>query len=490
MMLEELDKVNVKNHRRSLGVHLTSKGIFKEYILPEIKEKLFNYLWVDLYAGEGNLILPILDEIPIKERLNFFEDHIYLFDVQPEMVVRCISNAVSYGIPIDIAKKNIAIRDNLESFPLFLKNKKFPVFHITNPPYLYLGYIRKHEETKIHLKHFIGINEGYQDLYQIAMINDLRNNVENIIYIIPTNFIFGAAVSNKFRKDFLKYFNILKMYIFETKIFEFTGTNICISFFRKKKLPKTEEQEFNGIKFKNKNKKLERWYHLIPKYKYRGGSEFDKFVQEKLASKPLKVIYYVQKHEMEKNLGDLPIEVIDTSNYISSNYLRIELKVNNAYHRRITSNILYVRTVDTGSYKGRAGLSIIRDDFDVDGVYVSGNTYRTSPIHIILEPEISKDDQILLKDYFNFVLEFFRKKLDSEFLTTYKYSKAEYTRKYLGLTQVRKIIETFPILSLNNDQKELIKKIIKDKNHDALLNFLTNKEVNITLKPRDITSWL
>jgi hypothetical protein len=97
--------------------------------------------------------------------------------------------------------------------------------------------------------------------------------------------------------------------------------------------------------------------------------------------------------------------------------------------------------VDTGSYEGRAGLSLIKEDFDADGIYVSGNTYRTSLIQIFLEPEILKSDQIILKEYFNFILEHFRKELDSEFLTTYKYSNAEYTRKYLGLTQVRNIIE-------------------------------------------------
>ncbi|MFW9874287.1 MAG: N-6 DNA methylase [Candidatus Thorarchaeota archaeon] len=488
-MLEEFERNADKNHRRSLGVHLTSKEIFKKYILPEIQGKLDKYLWVDLYAGEGNLILPILDEIPAHERINFFENHIFLFDVQPEMVKKCRSNTISYGIPLEIAKNNIVVRDNLNSFPIFLKNKNFPIFHITNPPYLYLGYIRKHEETKIHLKHFEGKNEGYQDLYQIAMINDLRNNVENLIYIIPTNFIFGAAVSNKFRKDFLKYYNIIKMYIFETKIFEFTGTNICISFFNKKKMPKTEEQEFKGIKFKNKNKKLVRSYHLIPKYKYRGGSEFNKFVQENFAPNPLKVIYYLQKDEIQKNFGEFHITVIDTSNYISNDYQRINLKVNKTYYKRITSNILYLRTVDTGSYEGRAGLGIIKDDFDVDGIYVSGNTYRTSPIHIILEPEISKDDQILLKDYFNFILEFFRKKLDSEFLTTYKYSNAEYTRKYLGLTQVRNIIATFPILSFNNEKKEKIKKMVIDKDFDAIFTLLNNRKVKRTLKLNDITSW-
>lgn len=52
--------------------------------------------------------------------------------------------------------------------------------------------------------YFSGPNNGYQDLYQIALINDLRNNIFNMIYIIPTNFLFGFSVSNKIRMDFLK----------------------------------------------------------------------------------------------------------------------------------------------------------------------------------------------------------------------------------------------------------------------------------------------
>ena len=55
--------------RRSLGVHLTSTEIFHKYIFPEIKEKLWEYTWIDLYAGEGNLILPILSQITLEERI-------------------------------------------------------------------------------------------------------------------------------------------------------------------------------------------------------------------------------------------------------------------------------------------------------------------------------------------------------------------------------------------------------------------------------------
>ena len=50
--------------RRTFGEHLTSKDIFLKYIFPEIKDYLNEYIWVDFFAGEGNLVLPILNHIP------------------------------------------------------------------------------------------------------------------------------------------------------------------------------------------------------------------------------------------------------------------------------------------------------------------------------------------------------------------------------------------------------------------------------------------
>ena len=474
-----------KVNRRSLGVHITSIDIFQDYIFPEIKDKLKDYVWVDLFAGEGNLILPILKTISPEKRIDFFEDHIYLFDIQPEMVQKCIKNAEVYDIPQEIAKKNIKQRDNLASFPTFLKKKNYPIFHITNPPYLYLGYIRKHDETTIHLKYFEKENDGYQDLYQIAMMNDLKNGIENLIYIIPSNFLFGAAVSNKFRIDFLKYYNILKMFVFETKIFEYTGTNICIGFFKRKHRVKSEPIEFVGIKIRKKGNSLSIKYNLTPEFKYRAGAEFDDFVAQYRSINPLNVKYYLLKEEVEKNKGFKKINVIDASNYISNEYLKIELQINEALREKITSNILYVKTVDTGSNEGRVGLYEIKKDLKVEGIYVSKNTYRTSPIHLFLEPNITIEDQFLLKLYFNFLLEHFRTKLDSEFLTTYKYSNAEYTRKYLGLTQVRKLIQTFPIFNLDKELKEYLKNLIIKEDVEKILEILRkySKTIAFTRKP-------
>ena len=455
--------------RRKFGLHFTSIEMFYKYIFPEIKDFLENYLWVDLYAGEGNLILPILNEIPENQRESFFHKHIYLFDVQKDVVLNCIKNAGKYGIPKEIAEQNIKTRDNLENFPRILKQQKYPIFHITNPPYLYLGYIRKHDETQKYLGYFEGINEGYQDLYQIAMINDLRNDIENLIYVIPTNFLYGASVSNKFRLDFLRHYKINKMTIFETSMFKFTGTNICIGFFKRKSISKDEPQSFEGLKFKNKNKFVKREYYLKPKYKYRAGSLFEEFIENNRIQKPLKVSYYLQKEEVLNNPGPFEIKVIDANRYENNQYKNLIINVSEKLKKKLVNNILYVRTVDTGSVDGRVGLGIVKEHFGVDGIYVSGNTYRTHPIQIFLDPELTYKDQILLRNYFNTILEHFREKLDSEFLTTYKYSKADYTRKYLGLTQVRGLIETFPYE-------------LKEKNKETLISSIKNNEIERIFK--------
>ena len=126
----------------------------------------------------------------------------------------------------------------------------------------------------------------------------------------------------------------------------------------------------------------------------------------------------------------------------------------------------------TGTITGRVGLGLIEEDFNVKGIYVSSNTYRTHPIQVFLEPELSIEDLGLLLKYFNFFLEAFREKLDSEFLTTYKYSNAEYTRKYLGLTQARGIIETFPHSRLDEKDKNQLDSSINKRNFNDVLSLL------------------
>jgi len=178
------------------------------------------------------------------------------------------------------------------------------------------------------------------------------------------------------------------------------------------------------------------------------------------------------KEDISQNKGNFEIEVIDANQYKNNQYVKLNIKVNEKLKRIIESNFLYVRTVDTGSYNGRVGLGEINEDFDVSAIYVSHKTYRTHPIQIFLEPIISTEEQFLLRDYFNFILEQFRLKLDSEFLTTYKYSQAEYTRKYLGLNQTRKLIETFPYGKLTSEKNQELKSLITSKDFERILDFL------------------
>ena len=103
----------LKNKRRTYGEHLTSISIFKKFILPEIEEEIYKYRWVDLFCGEGNLILPILELVPKNNRVEFFKKHIFLFDIQKELVEKSILNAIEYGIPKEIAQRNIIQRDSM-----------------------------------------------------------------------------------------------------------------------------------------------------------------------------------------------------------------------------------------------------------------------------------------------------------------------------------------------------------------------------------------
>lgn len=470
-MMEEL---NTK--RRIYGEHITPIQIFEEFILPEIKDYIHKYIWVDLFAGEGNLILPILNLIPKHQRVEFFKKHIFLFDIQKELVEKAICNAVKYGIPLEVAQKNICQRDTIKDYPVFLFNLGLPVYHITNPPYLYIGYIVKHAETQNYLDYFQSKNAGYQDLYQVCLINDLKHGIKNMIYIIPSNFLFGFSVSNKIRNDLLHYYKIKKAIIFEREIFEFTGTNVIICFFVRKELPKHEVLSFEGIKINKTIQKKQ--YILEPKNQYRAGSDFEDFVNIYIASRPLQIKYYLTSEEVEKNKGKFKVEVLDVCNFRDGKYPKTDIFVNEYLFNKIKTNILFIRTVDTGTANGRAGLYEIKEIFHVDGLLVAKEKYRTHPIQIFIEPTLSIDEQILLKNYFNLILEHFRKETDSEFMTTYKYSNSEYTRKYLGLSQTKKLIQTFPLLNLKENEKAHLKSLVDTKDMEKIISFIKNVNKN------------
>jgi len=72
------------------------------------------------------------------------------------------------------------------------------------------------------------------------------------------------------------------------------------------------------------------------------------------------------------------------------------------------------------------------------------------------------------------MLEYFRDITDSEFLTTFKYSNSDYIRKYLGLSQTKKLLETFPVHLMSNEQKNILKILIEQKNIEGIKDVLLN----------------
>lgn len=432
--------IDEKQHRRNLGVHLTSVNIFTKYILPKIKDKIFNYIWVDLFAGEGNLILPILSQIPENNKVDFFKNHIYLFDIQESMVKKAIQNASSYGIPEEIAKENIRVSDTLLNYPEFLK-KRDNVFHITNPPYLYLGYIAKNNPEQ--LKYFK--YSKAQDLYQIALLNDLQiGNLKNMIYIIPTNFLFSSSGSNYIRNTFLPYYNIKEAVIFEKKIFEFTGLNVMICFFERSQ-HFNDKIIFKATKINSEVKNVN--YTLSREQNYKAGARFDDYIKLNRLENPLKIRYYLTLEEIETNTGNNRVSLLNSKEYKNGHYTTEIFFVNDYLYNKLLNNPLFIRTVDTGSNDGRAGLYNIKETFNVDGIFVKGATYRTNPIQVFIEPELNAGESLALMNAFNETLESLREETGGDFMTTYKYSDKpnNYIRKYLGLTQAKKLLETIKI---------------------------------------------
>lgn len=466
-----LTELNIKINRKAYGEYLTPVEISKEFILPEIRNCIYNYIWVDLFAGEGNLILPILEIVPLKYRVEFFKNNIFMFDIQESMVRKAIENAMKYGIPYEVAKQNIQKRNSIADYPSFLLDLPLPIFHITNPPYLYIGHIKKQPELQDYLKYFEGENKMYQDLYQLALVNDLRFGIRNMIYIIPSNFIFGYSVSNKIRSDILYFYKIRKAVIFEKRVFEYTGTNVIICFFERKDSPKHEIIKFEGLKI-SKEGTQKRVYILRPEYNYRAGNEFEEFLREFKSTKPLEVSFYLTVEEVEMNRGPYEVEVIDANTLVKSQYKKMKIYVNQRLFDKIKSNVLFIRTLDTGTADGKAGLYLIKEVFNVDGILVTKAKYRTHPIQLFISPKLSFDEQYILRDYFNLLLEYFRTKTDSEFMTTYKYSCSNYTRKYLGLSQAKRLIQTFPILSLDEHEKKYFIDVVKNKNVEDIIEYI------------------
>jgi hypothetical protein len=99
---------------------------------------------------------------------------------------------------------------------------------------------------------------------------------------------------------------------------------------------------------------------------------------------------------------------------------------------------------------------------------------RQEPIQVFIELRLPLEDLRLLRDYFNLLLEHLRALTDSEFMTTYKYSGSAYTRKYLGLSQAKALIENFPYLELSSGERERLRGLVQAGDAEGVIARLTH----------------
>ena len=62
-------------------------------------------------------------------------------------------------------------------------------------------------------------------------------------------------------------------------------------------------------------------------------------------------------------------------NKININYNKVKFQINQDLLEKIRNNPLWIRTVDTGSWDGRAGLYSIKENFDGDGINMTLYSY-------------------------------------------------------------------------------------------------------------------
>ena len=275
---------------------------------------------------------------------------------------------------IDEQNENI----NIEAYDLdpgndiIIKNNSFenpPKYEnsyiITNPPYL----ARNKSKNK-------SVFDKYKqnDLYKCFIYQLIENNVYGGILIIPLNFFCSLRKGDQeLRKLFFNKYDIIKLNIFEEKIFEDTSYNICSFQFERKK----NNNIINTIIYPSKEKLI---LDFNKENNYMIGGELYDLKQ----NRNIKIQRLTEKNKNDKNITYLLLKCID-------NNLKNQIKLT-----YVDKKDIYID--NTPKFSARSYASMI------------------------IEPSISEDRQKTLVVQFNTFLEENRKKYHSLFLTNYRES--------------------------------------------------------------------
>jgi len=380
----------------------------------------------DAFAGDGDLIFGLMRRLPDDEsRARWFGAHAFLYDVRPEAVERMRERAIALGVPIDIARERIRIRDTLAKPPQHGENAT----HITNPPWFYKGSLAKRPDAKDAWAHYFQ-RTSYVDVYQLAMANDIRLGVREAVYIVPPNFLFGDTVASAIRREVFRYYTVPTIVYYAHPIFETTDQHALVVHMKRKPNPDDEPQEV-ALEYREPHRVFRYRERLSVANGYRAGAAFDEYVGDDDRLAPHTVRWYLTWDEVLRRRGNNTVRLLDVSVYGIAT-----ADIDDALLAELRANPYSLRTLDSTNGR-RAGLYRAQGEYGAEGV-VAHRPHRTHPIQVRVYPPLPESYWDTVAEAFNTTLERLRTQTHDGFMTCFRYGHAP--RRYLGLKQAERLL--------------------------------------------------
>jgi len=370
-----------------------------------------NYKVVDPFCGEGHLLFYYLDLFSPAEQLRLVESKQVLFYDLYEKNIDYVKSELShrYNLSSDLLSEICKVNDSLLNPP---SDPNF--FIITNPPYLAKNVCKKSYPEDF-AKYFDSAKEN--DYFEIAL--KLYSAYPGV-WIVPANLL-SSDLMLSLRKKLINHLSTI--FIYQKKTFESTDISVCTFYLN----PKISENK-KDINFIN-DKKSEVSFVI---------SESGNLVEEwdiiKSIPNALNVSQGYQDAKIEQ--GENCVVLLDTE------YKKKEFFISDSHLSLLKSNVLILRTTDTGTSGGELGLYTLEEIWGDDAkdalslvTKVSSRIY--TPIFI---PEMSVEEQLSLAKKFNAKLSKLRKKYYSIFLTNYKNSSQGTQRKRISFKEAYSLI--------------------------------------------------
>lgn len=313
----------------------------------------------------------IFDGINIIHNIDYIEP----FTGAGDLIKYLNSNGIDKVEMFDIDPKyeGTIQQDTLKKVPDYVDK-----YIITNPPYL----ARNKNKDKSYYDLY-----DENDLYK-CFIKSIKNNAKGGQIIIPLNFWSSIRKSDcNLRREFLKYYNITRLNIFEEQVFDDTSYTVCSFQFIRKDNEDYDEQ-------------------IIDTYIY-----------------PKKENIKIKYNEDNGWIIGGELYKLSTNDKIIVRRLLEGEKSN--------TNI-FLKAIDDGNDKGK-----IKLEHSDEPYYGESSSRSFATLHIT--PRISPKKQLLVIDKFNYMLNDYRDKYHSLFLTNYRETK-ESARKRISFDLVYLIV--------------------------------------------------